>query len=256
MNRRNWRTSLIIIALIIDIISVGLSGLLAYNVRSIIPNIPHLPESIFIQFSVFFGTAIIISLMFFGVYRAIFHINTTRQYFLAGKAYIYSVLVLFSLLYLFQNKYPRRFTLLFFLILPFIFVIGRISLNKFIKYMQSRGYGVHNVILAGYDNGGISIIERFKTFPELGYNIKGIITNQKSNIHIHAKIHGTLVPRYHINELNSVISEYEIDRAFVPSTNVISNGYSEVLELCRKRNIKLKVLSEDSDRLLTISAGI
>ena len=212
MNRRNWRTSLIIIALIIDIISVGLSGLLAYNVRSIIPNISHLPESIFIQFSVFFGTALIIFLMFFGVYRAIFHINTTRQYFLAGKAYIYSVLVLLSLLYLFQNKYPRWFTLLFFLILPFIFVICRISLNKFIKYMHS-GYGVHNVILAGYDNGGIAIIERFKTFPELGYNIKGIITNQKK-YSIHAKIHGTLVPRYHINELNSVISEYEYILSF------------------------------------------
>jgi exopolysaccharide biosynthesis polyprenyl glycosylphosphotransferase len=119
--------------------------------------------------------------------------------------------------------------------------------------MQKRGYGIHNVLLAGYDNGGLAIIHRFKNFPELGYNIKGIITNQKNKILTPIEIHGTPVPRYSISKLKHVVSEYHIDRVFVPSQETITNGYSEIFNLCREHRIKLKVLSEDSDSLLRLS---
>jgi exopolysaccharide biosynthesis polyprenyl glycosylphosphotransferase len=108
-------------------------------------------------------------------------------------------------------------------------------------------------MLAGYDNGGISIIKRFKNFPELGYDIKCIVTNQKNQTLSPIEIHGALVPRFALSGVKEVVSDYQIDRVFVPSTNTVTNGYSEILELCRKKYIKLKVLSEDSDSLLKLS---
>ncbi len=114
--------------------------------------------------------------------------------------------VFFHFLYIFQNDaIPRRFIFLFILILPFIFVLGRALLNAFIHFMQKRGYGIHNVLLAGYDNGGLAIVQRFKDFPELGYEIKGIVTNQKTNILKPLEINGTLVPKYPISGLRKVI---------------------------------------------------
>jgi exopolysaccharide biosynthesis polyprenyl glycosylphosphotransferase len=96
----------------------------------------------------------------------------------------------------------------------------------------------------------MAIIKRFKNFPELGYALKGIITNQKHQSLIPMEIHGVLVPRYSLSELERVITEHNIDRTFVPSTDVITNGYASVFDICKKKNVKLKVLSENSDYLL------
>jgi exopolysaccharide biosynthesis polyprenyl glycosylphosphotransferase len=231
-----------------------ITGILAYGIRGFFPNIPHFPLGVFIQYEFFFGLSIIVSALIIGVYRATLHSNTARHYFLAGKAYLYSILVLFSFLYFFRYyDFPRRYTVIFFLVLPLLFFLGRVFLNKFIQYMQQHGYGNHNVLLAGYDDGGLEIIHRSKNFPKLGYDIKGIVTNQRSKVLTPVEIHGTLVPRHPLSELERLVSEYRIDRVFVPSWDTITNGYSEIFALCRKKCIKLKVLSEDSDSLLRLS---
>jgi exopolysaccharide biosynthesis polyprenyl glycosylphosphotransferase len=252
--RRNWRTVLIVMAFTTDIVVIMLSGFLAYIVRGFIPHLSPFPSSIFFQFVGTFGLALLILAMIIGVYRATSHSNMNRQYFLTIRIYFYAILCLFSFLYVFQtDAIPRRFIFLFVFILPFVFFLGRMLLNVFIHFMQRRGYGIHNVILAGYDNGGLAIIHRFKNFPELGYDIKGIVTNQKNNILTPIEIHGTPVPRYPISKLKHIVSEYQIDRVFVPSQETITNGYSEIFKLCKENRIKLKVLSEDSDSLLRLS---
>jgi exopolysaccharide biosynthesis polyprenyl glycosylphosphotransferase len=254
MIKRNWRTLLIFFALSIDIIAIITSAMTAYFIRNLIPNLPPLSSYMSIRLEVIFGLMLIFSAMMIGVYRATSHSNSIRQYYLAGKAYLYTILCLFSFLYIFQNNtIPRRFTIIFFLILPIVFIAGRLLFNQFVKYMQRRGYGVHNVLLAGYDNGGMNIIHRFKNFPELGYDIKGIVTNQKKDPLTPTQIHGTFVPKYSLSEFENVVIANNIDRAFVPSTNTVSNGYVQVLNLCRKHSVKLKVLSEDSDQLLHLS---
>jgi exopolysaccharide biosynthesis polyprenyl glycosylphosphotransferase len=254
MIKRNWRTILIFFALITDIIAIILSGISAYLIRGLIPNLAHLSIGVFFEFGFFFGLALILFALIIGVYRATSHNNTIRYYFLASKAYLYSILILFTVLYFFQyNDFPRTYSIIFFFVLPFIFILCRMLFNGFIRMMQQFGYGNHHVLLAGYDNGGMDIIHRFKNFPELGYEIKGIITNQKGHSHNPINIHGTLVPKFSLTEIEQVIAENDIDRVFVPSTSTITNGYSSILTLCQKEYIKLKVLSEDSDSLLKMS---
>jgi exopolysaccharide biosynthesis polyprenyl glycosylphosphotransferase len=251
MVRRNWRTILIFVAIVVDISVLSLTGFVSYTVRNCLPNLPNLPISTFISFTFFFGIVLLLGALLFGVYRVIFHSISSHQYFLAGKVYLYSMLVIFSILFIFQNDtFPHRFTFLYFLILPILFILERIGLNGFIRFMQRRGYGIHNVVLAGYDNGGLSIIERFKSFPELGYSIKSLVTNQKIKPLSRVKIHDIHVEIFHTSELNRIVREYAIDRIFIPSTSAISDGYSEVFELCKQRKIKLKVLSEESEELL------
>jgi exopolysaccharide biosynthesis polyprenyl glycosylphosphotransferase len=254
MIRRNWRTALIVIALTTDIVAILLSGILAYIVRGFIPNLTQFPPIVFFQFVGIFGLILISFAMIIGVYRATSHSNMVRQYFMASRIYLYAVLFLFSFLYIFQNDViPRKFVFIFILILPFIFVLGRKLLNVFIHYMQKCGYGIHNVLLAGYDNGGLTIIQRFKNFPELGYDIKGIITNQEKSIPTLVEFNSSTVQRYSISKLKDIISNDQIDRVFVPSQEIITNGYSEIFRLCKENRIKLKVLSEDSDSLLRLS---
>jgi exopolysaccharide biosynthesis polyprenyl glycosylphosphotransferase len=252
--RRNWRTYVILAAIVNDIIVIILSGIFAFIIRSIYPNIPHLSNSVFFNHGLFYGIALIFFALLLGVYRSTLHSDSERQYFLAGKTYIYSILSTLSFLYLIEPEaFPRKYTILFFIIVPILFTISRIILSKLILWMQRFGFGIHNTIIAGYDNGGMAIIKRFKKFPELGYNIKGIITNSTQSQLTPVDIHGTYVNRYSLSEIGNVLSELEIDRAFVPATDIVSNGYADVLEQCRRKNIKLKVLSEEADNLLSYS---
>ena len=254
MIKRNWRTLLILIVVSVDVIAIIVSACAAYVIRSFFPNLPPLSTYISIEFEVAFGLLLIFSAMIIGVYRATSHSNSIRQYYLAGKAYLYTLLSLFLFCPCSINAIPRRFTILFFFILPFVFLAGRFLFNHFVQFMLKRGYGVHNVLLAGYDNGVMEIIHRFNKFPELGYDIKGIVTNLKKDAADTCKCcHGVLVPKYSMAELESAVIANDIDRAFVPSTNTVSNGYKAVLSHCRKHNVKLKVLSEDSDQLLHLS---
>jgi exopolysaccharide biosynthesis polyprenyl glycosylphosphotransferase len=254
MIKRNWRTLLIFFALTIDVIAIILSAILAIFIRSFIPNLPVLSPYMMFQLEFIFGMMLIVFAMIIGVYRATSHSNLIRQYFLAGKAYLYTILCLFSFLYVFQsNSIPRRFTLLFFLILPFIFITGRWLFNQFAKHMQKRGYGIHNVLLAGYDNAAISVIDRLRNFPELGYCIKGIVTTQTKRAIKPIKINGAIVARFNISEVDRIIKEFYIDRIFILSTNAISNGYFTLLDICAKKRIKLKILSKESEDLLKYS---
>ena len=191
--RRNWRTIIITTAIIVDITVIVISGVLAYYLRSFIANLPILPVAVFLRLGVLLGSIFLLFAMLLGVYRATFHSNANRQYFLAGKAYLFASLFSLAILYIFETRmFPRIYTMLFLLALPVIFIIGRFILNSFIRKMQLYGYGVNNILIAGYDNGGMAIIKRFKNFPELGYALKGIITNQKHLSLTPVQIQGTL----------------------------------------------------------------
>lgn len=119
MLKRNWRTIVIFIALLTDTLALVTSAILAYIVRGFFPNLSYYSTTVFLQFSAFLGLSMIFSALIIGVYRVTLHSNTKRLYFLASKAYLYSVLILFSVLFLFQySDFPRRFTIIFFLLLP------------------------------------------------------------------------------------------------------------------------------------------
>ncbi len=197
----------------------------------------------------------IFSALIIGVYRVTLHSNTKRLYFLASKAYLYSVLILFSVLFLFQySDFPRRFTIIFFLLLPVLFVLGRVLLNIFVRSMQQRGYGNHHVLLAGYDQEGMNVVRRFKKFPELGYVIQGMVVHQQpQRTPRHIRINGSLIPTYPLSEFQHLVEKFEIDRVFVPSIETMTNGYAGILKICQKKQIKLKVLSENSGSLMSLS---
>ena len=254
MLKRNWRTIIIFLTIFLDITAIILSSLLAYKIRDYIPNLHSYSETEIFIYVTFFGLVLLFTSMLLGVYRAALHNKVGRQYALAGKAYVYSALIIFSALSIMQyNYYPRKFTLLFFISLPFIFGIFRTCFNALNGYLQKKGFGLYNVVLAGYDNLGLNIIKRFENFPELGYNIKGIVSSYQGESTTPIEIHGSFVPLFSLNQFEKISKEISIDRVFVPSTRIMSNGYADLLGICRKNKIKLKVLSEESDRLLRLA---
>lgn len=209
----------------------------------------------------FFGLAL-------GVYRSAFEGNSSRQYYLGGKAYFLAVLIIFlSLSFWQESEIPRRFIFIFFLVLPFGFIFGRIILHIIYVQLQKKGVGIYKALIAGYEDGESGIFNRIKRLPELGYEIKGFVSSSKvdnlqirsnlftrqENIKKNNRAANGFVPIYSFTELSDVIKKENIDRILIPSLQFVSNGFTELGTICQKKKIRLHIISPESEELLRFS---
>jgi len=249
--RRNWRSIFISIVFCVDALAILASGFSAYYVRAFLPNLMSLPAEVFFRFTTYFGVILLFLGFVLGLYRSSFHSNARQQYFLAGKAYAYGALIIFSGFYLLHDvDFPRKFTLLFFAFVPVFFLFGRELIWRFNLSLQHHGYGLHRVLLVGYENGGVKVFERFKGFPELGYDVRGVVSKLKTKSKTRPNVGGTYVPHFNLSEVEEISKREKVDRIFVPHASSVTNGYSAVLDISRRNNIKIKVLSPEADQLL------
>lgn len=252
--RRNWRSIFIFLTICVDAIVIGLAGISAYLIRTLLPNVPYLSVSALLDLGIFLGLTLLFFGMVLGLYRGAYHSSLQQQYYLALKAYIYSALISFSLLYVLQQEgIPRRFILLFYFLLPVFFMIGRAILNRYNLSMQKRGLGLRNALILGYDRKGMEIFDRFVGFPELGYNIKGILLPEHVESPEKTYKGNKELPRLTMAELPIVARREDIDGVFIPSVNLVTNGSVHLVQVCKQHRIKLKVLSPEADYLLRIA---
>jgi exopolysaccharide biosynthesis polyprenyl glycosylphosphotransferase len=259
---RNWRSVFILLALFVDTLAIVASALCAYVLRGRMQNVAHVsPLSLLFIALAFWGVLILLGLVI-GVYRAAYHTNTRHQYFLAAKSYILSALITLALFYILRFvEFPRKFTLLFFFCLPFLFVLGRSLLNRFNRMMQKKGFGIHKALVVGYGVDGREVFNRFRGFPELGYDIRGYVTGTESEWNLPIQLDpvdvnhaGEMpVPHYPMSRLESLVREEEINGIFIPSTSFVTNGSAELMETCKREQIKLKILSPEADELLKLA---
>ncbi len=197
-----------------------------------------------------------------GLYSAAYRTSARHQYFLAARSYILSFLILLASFYVLRFiELPRKFTLLLFFFLPFLFGLGRSILNRFNLMMQKRGFGIHKTLVLGYGNDGREVFRRFKGFPELGYDIRGYVSGNDGDWHLPIQLAVTNVehanenplPHYPMSKLESLVREEGIDSVFIPSSSFVTNRSADVMEICRRQRIKLKILSPEADELLKLA---
>lgn len=257
--REYWRTIFIGLTIIVDLAAIGLSGMVAYQLRTLFPGLPSYSVVYFFWFTASFSLLLLFVGTLTGLYRAPFHTQLRHQYFLAAKSYVIGAMVILSGLYLLQiMDFPRRFTAFFFVVLPIFFLLGRSLVQQFSRAMQRRGYGIHNVVIAGHFDGQAEMFRRFHRFPELGYHIEGIVIKEGRRHNLTSRTgQGTSerevpldVPSFSLKELPKIISQRSVDRVFIPAINLIGDGYADLIELCARHRVKLKLLSRESEELL------
>lgn len=250
--RRNWRTFFILISLLTDVSSIFVAGWGAFYIKHLIPRVPAIDTLTLIEFAILFSSVLIFVAAVLGLYRASFRVTLRQQRYLAAKAYVYSVLLTFAASYVIPFPYfPKRFTLLFFVLLPFSFLAVRSLLDKFNAIMRERGYGIHNTIILGTDGITDQFVERIWSYPELGYSLKDIIVPnaRKKKRNSVEESTGRLVLTNEIIEVEQLITEMQIERIFISSLDEM-NRVQFLMGLCRKYRVKLKLLSVESEDLL------
>ena len=85
LNCRNWRPVFILLSILVEILSMGLTGAVSYELLTFSSNLPSIPVGQLVQFSSWFGVLLIGVGLFIGLYRGAFHLNNRRMYLLAGR---------------------------------------------------------------------------------------------------------------------------------------------------------------------------
>jgi FlaA1/EpsC-like NDP-sugar epimerase len=231
MLKRNWRIFFMLITLIVDSISVFVAGVLAFIIRQNIHGVVFYPTEKFVAIGLMVWLVMLAMATSLGVYRATHQANKSQQSILAAKAFFFSIPAIFSILYLIQwTAFPRIFTILFFLFIPVSYSIGRKFLNRINRFMQQKGFGRHNTLIFGYENGGAEILSRFTSFPELGYEIKGVITKQWQNVKPLPK-RNVVYPRVPLSDLRIVAKEQSRSDSY-PFDKICDEWIQRIIGYC------------------------
>ncbi len=247
MLKRNWKILFVGISQLADILAMLASASLVVWMKRYPHLATHTPDNVLLTCFLIFVVAYISIAVMMGLYRGSFHLSLSLQNMIMVRGFILCTLVTLTITSLVNGLYVDRRELVVFLFsLPFFFVIGRVLLRRLNLFFQGLGFGVHNSLIVGYEHDSFNIFRRFSSLPELGYKIKGFVartTNPAS----------TLQPQFTFDQVEETIKDYSIDRIFIPTTEMVVNGYSNLKRISEKHNIKLKMLSPEAEELLKIA---
>jgi len=247
MLKRNWKILFVGISQVVDILAMLASaGVVVWLKRY-----PHLGtqtanDVLLTGFIIFVVVYLTIAVMM-GLYRGSFHLSLSLQNMIMVRAFILCVLVTLTIVSLIKDFYiDRRALMVFFFSLPFFFVLGKVFLRRINLFFQKLGFGVHNSLIVGYEQEALKVFRRFSSFPELGYKIKGFMVRKINPA-------SSLQPQYTFDQLENAITDNAIERVFIPSADMVVNGYAYLKQTSERRKIKLKILSPQAEELLKIA---
>ncbi len=247
MLKRHWKLFFVGLSQCVDILAVLGSAVSVFVSVHVAGLAVDTAPNILTAGIIIFGFSYITVSSIFGYYRGSFRMTYRMRITLAAKAYLATSLVSTVIMSSIPDLYIEPHVIaLFGLSFPLSFLGGNFLLHQLNAFMRGKGYGVHPSLIAGFSSDSQYIYNHFGSLPELGYSVRGFITKG-------VKSDAAALPQFSLQELESVIEEQGIERIFIPSTDLIVNGYSPLKRISRKHRIKLKVLSQQSRDLLRYS---
>ncbi len=247
MLKRNWKIFFVGISQFVDMLAMlGSAGIVVWLKRYSQLGTQTSDDVLITGLVIFVLVYITIAVML-GLYRGSFHLSLSLQNMIMARSFILSVLVTLTVISVAKNLFIDRSALIAFLFtLPFFFVVGRVLLRRINLFFQKLGFGVHNSLIVGYDQEAFKIFRRFNSLPELGYKIKGFVVQTMNPA-------SSLQPQFTFEQFEKVITDNAIDRVFIPSPEMVANGYASLKRISEQHNIKLKILSPQAESLLKIA---
>jgi len=245
--KRNWKILFVSVSQLIDALAIAASGAVVFWVEQLPHAGTRTPDSdLLIGFLIFFVVNITISVMM-GLYRGSFHLSLSLQNLILIRSFILSVLITLTTVSLIKGLYIDQRALVTFLIaVPISLLIGKMLLRRINLFFQRMGLGVHHSLIVGYDQDALKVFQRFTSFPELGYKTKGFVVREKNPS-------SPLQPQFTFDQFDELVTSGSIDRIFIPSTDMVVNGYAHLKHISAKHGIKLKILSPQAERLLKVA---
>ncbi len=266
--QRNWRPVYILVNVATDAAAIVIAGVAAFAIRNALVTTPVISAA---EATVLIATSCAVTILIgliSGVYRSACRLPFSDQSRDAARAYLYSVgVIVFGMYLLLGDRFAPRFMAIFMALIPVLYGIGRSALRIATGFMQKKGYGRHNAMIVNWSGTGPQLFDRFTMFPELGYEVRGFICSSGDGGHCppgectlqnhFKKIHSTRMlqavehlPCYPLDQVEHAIEAEGIERMFVPIVKPSTAGFTKILRACHDNNVKLKVISRESEEIL------
>jgi len=205
------------LVLLLDWITLSGSWMLAYCLRFYFPVIP---VSKGIPPFLTYLTLLIIMLPLwyivfkaFGLYRPRRISSKFAEVVNIATATAIAILILVSLTFFVRRYEFSRLTFVYFGIICVVALcVERIIFREFLRLIRKRGYNLRHALIVGTGNLALDVTDRVHSHPELGIKIKGLLSDEKSQIGNELK--GFKVLDTFENILN-IVKDHNIDMVLI-----------------------------------------
>lgn len=243
MIKRNWKLLFVILSQLLDIAAIALTRIV---VKILFVGYIEFEDPRFYFPLLTFTVVYLIVASMLGLYRGSFHLSLRLQNFIMFRAFLVSVLIANSII-LFSGLFYYRLSLaVFFVSLPVVLLLTRILLMRLNLYFQRLGYGIHETLIVGRNGEFEKLFSRFSVFPELGYNVRGYVSNN-------GEMPSMEFPQFPFEKIESLAEQYKVDRIFITAELFRSSEMKHIEALSRQRNIKVKIVSHETENVLNIA---
>ena len=147
-----------------------------------------------------------------------------------------------------MHHFSRRLVIIFYILTNVLMVFERGFIRSFLMSIRTKGYNQKHVFLIGYSRAAEGYIDRVKQNPEWGYNIRGILDDNKERGYCYngVKVIGTISNLHMILEMN-VLDEIAITLSIKEYEHL-----EAIVNDCEKSGVHTKFIPDYNNFIPTI----
>jgi undecaprenyl-phosphate glucose phosphotransferase len=147
-----------------------------------------------------------------------------------------------------MHHFSRRLVIIFYILTNVLMVFERGFIRSFLMSIRTKGYNQKHVLLIGYSRAAEGYIDRVKQNPEWGYNIRGILDDNKERGYCYngVKVIGTISNLHMILEMN-VLDEIAITLSIKEYEHL-----EAIVNDCEKSGVHTKFIPDYNNFIPTI----
>ena len=157
------------------------------------------------------------------------------------QANIIGLLVFILYLYLAKlTDYSRKMLFVFFCFNVVFEVVFRNLLRYILRKYRKRGYNQKHVLLVGYSQAAEGYIDRVLSHPEWGYNIRGILDDNRTR---GTEYHGITILGTTEN-LSVILPENKLDEIVITLSLAEYHKLARIVGMCEKSGVHTKFIPD------------
>tara|TARA_Y100000590_G_scaffold382926_2_gene453245 strand:+ start:3110 stop:4225 length:1116 start_codon:yes stop_codon:yes gene_type:complete len=149
------------------------------------------------------------------------------------------MLLFIALTYLFSEyKYSRGVMLYFGVLGGLGLIVFRLTLRNLLRSIRKKGRNLRYTLLIGSGSALKTVAARFQKFPEMGYRIKGILTNTTEETNFEIPILGSF------HDLEKILSEHSIDQLIIGLRKDEQQHLEPILKQIQDETVEIRLIPD------------
>ena len=252
MRKEGFRHIFPFLLFLADVLVIFCAFFLAYWVRfyspftSILPVTKGIPPlSFYFYGSIFVALVWVAAFNAYGLYKSARPRGAFDEFYLLAKSATLGFLVVLAFTFFYRGTSYSRATLIASWILGIVLLYAeRRIMARLERGFMKRGYGVRNAVIVGTGEMGLSLYQRWKENPQLGYQLIGLIearehaTNADTGHSAETPVVGT------VDDLFRIIGEENVELVILALPLSYHNKIMEIILGCDDLRVEFQIVPD------------